>query len=185
MYDQRQNLSDGARLFVDGLRICFLAMQNGECYPCKLRTSKVNLRLNIGANHLEEMVTLLVCFSLRKLVLNPPETAQISDDESLLLQQVQRIEHGHHNLQELFNGNPLHPKLQNLFRLATNLYLKQIQVEGFTTSSLQLVEESGTAVNQKVYADPQGNALPSLGKRKPSLKLAYPADRLQTTKVPE
>ena len=91
MYYQIQNLSDGARLFVDGLRICFLAMQNGECYPCKLRTSKVNLRLNIGSNHLEEMVTLLVCFSLRKLVLNPPETAQISDDESLLLQQVQRI----------------------------------------------------------------------------------------------
>ena len=177
MYDQRQNLSDGPRLFINGLRICFLAIQNGDCYSCKLRTSKADPRLNIGANHLEEMVTLLVCFSLRKLVLNPPETGQMSIDETLLLKLVQRIEHGHHNLQELFNGNSLHPKLQNLFRLATNLYLEQIQAKGFTTLSLQLVEESGKAVNQRVYADPQGNALPSLGKRKPSLKLAYPADR--------
>ena len=177
MYDRRQNLSDGPRLFVNGLRICFLAIQNGDCYSCKLRASKADPRLNIGANHLEEMVTLLVCFSLRKLVLNPPETGQMSIDETHLLKLVQRIEHGHQNLQELFNGNSLHPKLQNLFRLATNLYLEQIRVKGFTTLSLQLVEESGKAVNQRVYADPQGNALPSLGKRKPSLKLAYPADR--------
>ena len=178
MHNQRQDLNLGAKLFIDGLRLCAIAINRGDCYPCSL-VSEVDQRLRVGAHHLEEMATLLICFSRRKLNLNRPESAQLSADESILIEQIQTIELGQYNPQEVFKTGPLHPKLHNLYCLAAILYLEQVRARALTRPSLALVEETGERLpNHPVCADPQGNSPPSKGKQTNSLRLAYPADRL-------
>ena len=181
-----QTLSSGAQLFILGLRNCAVALRNGRCYPCALEKANADPRLKLGANHLEEMVTLLTCFGLRKLNLNPPEVTQLDADESMLLRQLQTLEIGFGDPCETLRDVPLHPKLHNLYCLAAHLYLEHIHAKNLTTISLHLVKNASLATAQgPVFAAPQGTLLPLTSKPLRTPGLAYPADRLQTTEAPE
>ena len=179
-------LSSGAQLFIIGLRNCAIALKNGQCYPCALKRVEADPRLILGANHLEEMLTLLTCFSLRNLNLNPPEATQLDPDELMLLRQLQALERGSGDPCETLRDVPLHPKLHNLYCLAAHLYLEHIHAKNLTTISLHLVKNASLATAQgPVFAAPQGTLLPLTSKPLRTPGLAYPADRLQTTEAPE
>ena len=179
-------LSSGAQLFIIGLRNCSIALRNGHCYPCALERVNADPRLILGANHLEEMLTLLTCFSLRNLNLNPPEATQLDPDELMLLRQLQTLELGSGDTCKTLQDVPLHPKLHNLYRMAAHLYLKHINAKNLTTVSLHLVKNTRTDTPlNPVFAAPQGTPSPSTSNHLLSLGVAYPAERLQTTKVPE
>jgi hypothetical protein len=181
-----KTLSSGAQLFILGLRNCSIALRNGHCYPCALERVNADPRLILGANHLEEMLTLLTCFSLRNLNLNPPEATQLDPDELMLLRQLQTLELGSGDPCETLQDVPLHPKLHNLYCLAAHLYLNHITAKNLTTVSLHLVKNTRTDTPlNPVFAAPQGTPSPLTSNHLLSLGVAYPADRLQTTKVPE
>ena len=181
-----KTFSSGAQLFILGLRNCAIALRNGHCYPCALKRANADPRLILGANHLEEMLTLLTCFSLRNLNLNPPEATQLDLDELMLLRQLQTLELGSGDPCETLHDVPLHPKLHNLYCLAAHLYLNHINAKSLTTVSLHLVKNTRTDTPlNPVFAAPQGTPSPSTSNHLLSLGVAYPADRLQTTKVPE
>ena len=179
-------LSSGAQLFILGLRNWAIALGNGHCYPCALKRANADPRLILGSNHLEEMLTLLTCFSLRNLNLNPPEATQLDPDELMLLRQLQTLELGSGDPCETLHDVPLHPKLRNLYCLAAHLYLNHINAKSLTTVSLRLVKNTKTDTPlNPVFAAPQGTPSPPTSNHLLPLGVAYPADRLQTTKVPE